>query len=209
MMEKLLFTEKDFDVFKIDGLDKRMEAIKTTIRPKLEQLGNHFAPYLSVLTGEENYYHVAKHARRTVNPPNDTWVAWSTSKRGYKSLPHFQVGLWSTHLFIWFAVIYEAPNKEKYGKQIINHTDEIMQQIPKQFVWSIDHTRPEGISHQSINEQKLAEMGLRLSQVKKSELLCGLHIDRNDPILNNPEQLINTIESTFSQLIPLYKLSRV
>ena len=208
-MEQIFFTEKDFDVFKIDGLDSRMEAIKTTIRPKLELLGNYLVPYLSVLTGEENYYHVAKHARRTVNPPNDTWVAWSTSKRGYKSLPHFQVGLWSTHLFIWFAVIYEAPNKESYGKQIISHTDEIMQQIPKQFVWSVDHTRPEGISHQSINGKALVDMGQRLSQVKKSELLCGLHIDRNDPILSNPEQLINTIENTFSHLVPLYKLSRV
>ena len=36
------------------------------------------------------YPHVAKHARRSVNPPKDTWVAFATSKRGYKMLPHFK-----------------------------------------------------------------------------------------------------------------------
>ena len=37
--------------------------------------------------------HVAKHARRSVNPPIDTWVAFAPNKRGYKMLPHFQIGL--------------------------------------------------------------------------------------------------------------------
>ncbi|WP_397261357.1 DUF1054 family protein [Peribacillus simplex] len=32
---------------------------------------------MSVLTGDEMYPHVAKHARRKVNPPNDTWVAFA------------------------------------------------------------------------------------------------------------------------------------
>lgn len=63
------FQQEDFDVFAIDGLDQRMEAIKGIIRPKLEALGQHFAPALSVATGSEMFFHVAKHARRTVNPP--------------------------------------------------------------------------------------------------------------------------------------------
>lgn len=90
-----------------------MEGIKELIRPKLETLGQHFAPSLSLATGEEMFYHVAKHARRTVNPPKDTWVAWAGDKRGYKKHPHFQVGLWGTHLFVWYAVIYESPFKEE------------------------------------------------------------------------------------------------
>ena len=55
---------------------------------------------------------------RTVNPPNDTWVAFAANKRGYKMMPHFQIGLWETHLFVWFAVIYEAPNKAEFGKRL-------------------------------------------------------------------------------------------
>ena len=86
------FTNEDFDVFLIDGLEARMDALKTTIRPKLEQLGAYYAPSLSALTGDEMFVHVAKHARRTINPPKDTWVAFANNPRGYKMLPHFQIG---------------------------------------------------------------------------------------------------------------------
>ncbi|NDI33538.1 DUF1054 family protein [Chengkuizengella sediminis] len=67
------FTKEDFNVFTIDSLEPRMEALITHVRPKLEWLGAEIAPYLSAVTGEEMFPHVAKHARRTVNPPNDTW----------------------------------------------------------------------------------------------------------------------------------------
>jgi len=33
------FTGQDFDVFRIEGLDQRMEQLKSTVRPKLEALG--------------------------------------------------------------------------------------------------------------------------------------------------------------------------
>lgn len=44
-MEFKNFTNEDFDVFLIDGLEARMEALKETIRPKLEFLGQYFSPY--------------------------------------------------------------------------------------------------------------------------------------------------------------------
>lgn len=137
------FSQDDFNVFRIEGLDARMEAIKTTIRPKFEQLSNHFAPTLSSLCGDEMFVHIAKHARRTVNPPADTWVAFANSKRGYKKLPHFQIGLWETHVFVWFAVIYESPIKEQFGKLLKQNMEEIRQNIPDSFVWSKDHTKPD------------------------------------------------------------------
>ncbi len=112
------FTSEDFDVFLIDGLEARMDALKSTIRPKLEFLGQYFAPLLTTLTSDEMFVHVAKHARRTINPPMDTWVAFANNPRGYKMLPHFQIGLWKTHLFIWFAVIYESPQKAEVGKTV-------------------------------------------------------------------------------------------
>lgn len=51
-----------------------VDALKERIQPKLQALGEHFSPQLSVMTGDEMHPHVEKHARRTVNPPNDTWV---------------------------------------------------------------------------------------------------------------------------------------
>src|SRR5699024_11327687 len=65
------------------------------------------------MVGSDMHLHIAKHARRTVNPPNDTWMAIAGNKRGYKKHPHFQVGLWDDHLFIWLAYIYELPRSEE------------------------------------------------------------------------------------------------
>lgn len=198
------FTQEDFDVFSVPGLEPRMELLVTNIRPKLEALGAHFAPTLSALTGQEMYYHVAKHARRKVNPPADTWVAFAPNKRGYKMLPHFQIGMFETHLFVWFAIIYEAPNKSEFAMRLLDQLDDIQADIPSTFLWSGDHTKPEAESHSTIDLKALVE---RLRDVKKAEILCGIHIDRHDPVTSNGDKLTDKIESTFKTLIPLYTLA--
>ncbi|UAC49252.1 DUF1054 domain-containing protein [Bacillus aquiflavi] len=201
------FTKTDFEVFYINGLEERMEALKQHIRPKLEELGRHFAPSLSVLTGDELFPHVAKHARRTKNPPNDTWVAFSSNPRGYKMLPHFQIGLWGSHLFIWFAVIYEAAKKEKFGQLLHNNVLEIMKDIPDDFVWSPDHTKPEAKLHGDLSKKDFIAMFARLQTVKKAEILCGYHIPKLQAIQMDASELIEKIDFVFKKLIPLYRLS--
>lgn len=201
------FTDQDFDALTVPGLEPRMEAIITNIRPKLEALGGNISPFLSALCGEEMHPHVARHARRKVNPPKDTWIAWATSKRGYKALPHFEVGMFSTHLFIIFAVIYESPNKAAFSRHLEKHTRQIMKDVPGSFYWSMDHMAPEGELHQDLNSAALKEMANKLKTVKKAEIMCGLRIDRDDPLLADGERLIRVIENTFSSLLPLYKAS--
>jgi len=200
------FTQADFDVFLIPGLAPRMEALIARVRPKLEQLGDLLAPVLSVLYGEEIYAHVAKHARRTVHPPDDTWVAFASSKRGYKSLPHFQIGLWSTHVFIQFAVIYESPeHKAKLAEALRRNRMQLISGLPGHYCWSLDHMRPEGKPLTSMTEEDYEQMIHKLMHVKKTEALCGLHIDRYDPLLRDGERFVAVAEQTFRNLLPLYR----
>ena len=201
------FSNEDFDVFKIDGLDERMNALKQTIRPKLEELGAYFAPELSAIAGDEMFYHVAKHARRTKNPPNDTWVAFAANPRGYKMMPHFQIGLWETHLFVWFALIYEAPNKAEFGKTLERKVTEIHNQIPNDFVWSADHTKPEVIPQEGLSKEELSELFVRLQTVKKAEILCGYQIPRDEAVRLDSKELIDKIDAVFKTLLPLYKMA--
>ena len=201
------FTNDDFDVFLIDGLEARMEALKTTIRPKLEKLGAYFAPTLSSLTGDEMFVHVAKHARRTINPPKDTWVAFAANPRGYKMMPHFQIGLWHTHLFIWFAVIYEAPDKEVMAERFIKKAAKIYKDTPKEYSWSLDHTKPETIKHQQLSKADLLTQFERLKTVKKAELLCGYTIDREMVMELGGTGLLTQIEEVFHKVSPLYKMA--
>lgn len=88
MKDPLALTESDFKVFAIEGFAERMEALKTSLRPKLEKLAARLAPKLSEVTGHEMFVHTAKHARRTVNPPPETWSAFAFRARGYKAVPH-------------------------------------------------------------------------------------------------------------------------
>lgn len=200
------FTTDDFNVFTINGLEPRMEALKDNIQPKLQALGEHFSQQLSVMTGEEMFPHVAKHARRKVNPPNDTWVAFAANNRGYKMMPHFQIGLWETHVFIWFAVIYEAPNKVEIGKHLDENVDQLIKNIPSHYVWSMDHTKPEVIPHESLSSEDFHSMFSRLQTVKKAEILCGIQIPREKAVQLKENDFIETIQDAFENLLPLYQL---
>ncbi|MEY8189247.1 YktB family protein [Peribacillus simplex] len=201
------FTANDFDVFKIDGLEPRMDALKERIQPKLHALGEHFSQKLSVMTGDEMHPHVAKHARRSVNPPKDTWVAFAANSRGYKMMPHFQIGLWETHMFIWYAVIYEAPNKTEIGKRLEQQAGQLVNSIPSHYVWSMDHTKPDVITHDGLGVDDLNSMFTRLQTVKKAEILCGIKISRDDAIKIKDDEFIQTIQDAFEHLLPLYQLN--
>ena len=42
-MNEVTFTQEDFDVFKLEGLDTRMTAIRSQIQPKFKALATEFA----------------------------------------------------------------------------------------------------------------------------------------------------------------------
>lgn len=206
-MNNLRFTEEDFHTFTIEGLDARMDVLKETVRPKLQGLGEHFAPVLSALAGDDMFVHVAKHARRSVNPPDDSWVAFANNKRGYKKLPHFQIGLWETHVFVWFALIYESPLKQEYGKLFKEHLSEIKSTIPDGFFWSADHTKPEASKQSDLGKEGLEKLFDRLENVKKAEALCGIQLSKEQVLKMNEQEFLSEIESSFEKLAFLYRLT--
>jgi len=204
-LPKIKWTNKDFKVFTIDGLEQRMDALNLHVRPKFNQLGEDFSAYFSSQLGEEFFPHVAKHARRTVNPPKDSWVAFAPYKRGYKSLPHFQIGLWHTHLFIVLAIIYEAPQKNVMAERLLAHKS-LIEQLPDDFIVSGDHMSPESVSLEVAKEDKLEELLIRLRDVKKGEFLIGRHIPKEQATKLTASELHQLIEDTFNSLLPLYNV---
>ncbi|MDM5332587.1 DUF1054 domain-containing protein [Ureibacillus composti] len=204
-MDEIKWTNKDFDVFTTDGLEQRMEALTTNVRPKFQELGERFTSFLSVHTGNEFFPHVAKHARRTINPPKDSWVAFSTYKRGYKSLPHFQIGLWSTHLFIWVAIIYEAPEKDSMANRLLQNI-EVFDKLPDDFVISGDHMKPDALSLVESKEDTLEQLLVRLRDVKKGEFLVGRQIPREEAVTLSSDEFLKLTEETFEKLLPIYNV---
>ncbi|ETT85716.1 DUF1054 domain-containing protein [Viridibacillus sp. FSL R5-0477] len=203
-MPKTKWTQKDFDVFSIDGLEPRMEALINTVRPKFEELGTAFSTYFSAKTADEFYPHVAKHARRKVNPPKDSWVAFAPYKRGYKSIPHFQLGLFGTHLFIILCVIYEAPSKVEIADRLLKKQNSF-KKLPKNFYVSGDHFSPEGINiKDALNDGQLVGLLERLRDVKKGEFIVGLQIPKEDAVQLTAEEFEKLTEETFDALLPIY-----
>lgn len=201
------FLPQDFDVFHIEGLEQRMEAIIQQIRPKFQAIGEELASELSMHAGNEMFLHIAKHARRTVNPPKDTWLAICNNKRGYKAHPHFQLGLFDDHLFIWLAFIYELPNKKNIAHTFLEHLPQVMKQVPDDYVISQDHMKKEAISVSSLDEEGWSSILKRFRDVGKAELLIGRHLVPQSDIVSDQAKLIAFAEETYKQLLPLYLLA--
>ncbi|WP_059104981.1 YktB family protein [Shouchella shacheensis] len=198
------FTEHDFETFSIDGLEERMEAIRERIQPKFKDIGDELVNELTSMTGSEMYLHIAQHARRTKNPPKDTWLAVAANKRGYKQHPHFQVGLFEDHVFIWLAFIYELPGKQEMASTFISEVETLREVIPDDYVVSLDHTKKDSTPFSDLNLDASLE---RFRDVKKCEWLVGQHIKRNDPLLSDGEAFMSTVKETVETLLPIYKLA--
>lgn len=198
------FTQNDFDTFTIEGLSERMTAIQERIQPKFQAIGQPLTDDLSASLGNEMYLHIAKHLRRSVNPPNDTWMAIAANKRGYKQHPHFQIGLYDDHVFVWLAFIYELPNKKNIASTFLKNMKTIKSTIPNDYVISLDHMKKDATTMKDIDLKESLE---RFRDVKKAELLIGRHFAPNDPRLTDGEEFLKVAKETFETLIPLYKLS--
>lgn len=203
-MEFKGFEQNDFDTFKIDGLEDRMAAIRERIQPKFKAIGDEVVDDLAAQLGNEMFIHIAQHARRTVNPPNDTWMAFSSSNRGYKMLPHFQIGLWDDRLFVWLAYIYELPTKSEIAEKFLNKQDDLEQMIPKDYDISMNHMKKSDERLEELDFNKVLE---RFKKVKSAELLIGKQFEPNDPTLKNGKEFLKEIKSIYNTLIPIYQLS--
>lgn len=202
---KIKWEESDFEVFKIDGLEHRMQALIEKVRPKFEAFGHTYSAYFSSKTGNEFYPHVAKHARRSVNPPKDSWVAFAPYKRGYKALPHFQIGLWETHVFIILAVIYEVPDKIEIAERL-SKKKSVFKKLPQDFIISGDHMSPAALPLKKAHKEQLPSLLSRLGEVKKAEFLVGRHIPNEQAVQMTGEQFDVLVEETFDALLPIYNL---
>ncbi|MGM0879488.1 MAG: DUF1054 domain-containing protein [Bacillota bacterium] len=201
------FTQADFDVFGLEGLEERMAAIQNQIQPKFRAIGEQLSVDVAVHAGNEMYLHVARHARRKVNPPKDTWLAICSNKRGYKAHPHFQLGLFDDHLFLWLALIYEVPNKSNIATAYLNQLDDVIAAVPKDYVLSQDHMKKESTVIGDMSRQDWTNALVRFRDVQKAELLIGRHIKANDALLRDGDALLQFASSTYETLMPLYRMA--
>ena len=115
-MARLGFSPVDFEVFRVEGFNERMQQIYAHVRPKLIRLGDELAPELARRLHLEFFPHVAKHARRTVNPPPETWAAFGPSPKGYKRFGYLALCISGAGVHARAVVKSEADMRPEMGR---------------------------------------------------------------------------------------------
>ena len=118
ILPTLGFRPRDFEVFSVEGFSARMELLYRHVRPRLVKLGNELAPELSRKLHIEFFPHVAKHARRSMNPPAETWAAFGPSPKGYKRYGYLSLCISGAGLHARAVVKTEAEHRDEMGAKI-------------------------------------------------------------------------------------------
>ncbi|WEV45749.1 DUF1054 family protein [Streptococcaceae bacterium ESL0687] len=195
-----MFTKDSFKVFEPLDLDGRMAEIRRVIQPTFQEILDELAPLASDKVGDETYVHIAQHRRRTKNAPDNTWSAISTNKRGYKSEPHLQLGIWKNYIFMYLSMIDNPRGEEAMANLLLDNL-EALESLPDDFVYSKDHTKDD---YYPMN-QGLEKALIRFRDVKKGEFEFGRIVDINSDLWNTPAELESYIKETYSYLLDFYK----
>jgi uncharacterized protein YktB (UPF0637 family) len=124
-MERLGLTRSDFEVFTIGGFAERMARIQEQVRPKLLKIGQQIAPEMARRFDLEFFPHVAKHARRTVNPPPETWCAFGPSPKGYKRYGYLALCVSAAGVHARVVVKNEADRRPQIAQQLRQRAREL------------------------------------------------------------------------------------
>ncbi len=196
------FNKEDFNVFDIQGLDERMAGIRERIQPKFR----HFAAAGARLIVSEDEadsvpVHVAKHLRRTKHAPENTWCAIGGDARGYKKYPHFQIGIAKDGVSFYLCLIDQPVKEKEMAAALLERIPEL-EQLPRDYVVSVDHTVSAVLPIEAVDWQPVL---IRLRDVKKAELLIGRKLAPADPRLATEEGTLAVMEETLRELLPIYR----
>lgn len=172
-----MFDKNDFKVFDDMTLSGRLNLIKLNLDPKFEDFGTELIQRLEKEYQQQFYMKIAKHQRRTKNPPPDTWLAINQDKKGYKKTPHLEFGLWPDCYFITFSLLADIRNRSDYYPILKKY----QQQIEKEG-WGVSNDHTSSILKPST---ELGEVIDHYQRVKSSDLVIGFELKSDDPIVNS------------------------
>src|SRR5437016_3801804 len=175
-MPSSAFVTGDFKVFDAKGFQPRMAEIRSRVRPKLEALGKSLAPALSRSLGGEVFAHVARHARRTVNPPDDTWVAFCADGRGYKKHTHFKVAVSRHCVRFLFEVGPEHADKKKWAsawKRSAGKLGPVLRRVRGLAWFKNEHDEAPATPLAELTPDQLGALADELVRTRDGQLLLG------------------------------------
>ena len=203
-MATLGFTPVDFKVFSVEGFNERMQQIYAHVRPKLIRLGDELAPALARRLHMEFFPHVAKHARRTVNPPPETWAAFGPSSKGYKRYGYLALCISGAGVHARAVVKSEADMRPEMGRLLKERGAQLAKAfngtgIARYDKWDFQRLPDEPAA----DADWFAALGQSLEK-KSGGIDIGFGWPVKDALRLDREELIDA----FRELEPLYRVLR-
>jgi uncharacterized protein YktB (UPF0637 family) len=186
-----------------------MDAIRTRIRPKLEAAGRDLLPDVARIGGAEAYVHVAKHARRSVNPPDDTWVAFAGDKRGYKKHPHFKLAVSRGAVRFLFEAGPEHADKKQWVTAWKRHAPQLVPVLrrAKGLAWfKNEHEEKPAAILADLDAEDVARLAEELTRTRDGQLVLGRVVTAEEAARWKPRDYARAARETFHLLAPLYRL---
>src|SRR5213595_1388095 len=208
-MPSSAFVTADFKVFDVKGFQPRMSEIRSRIRPKLEALGRSLAPAVGRSLGGEVFAHVAKHARRTVNPPDDTWVAFSPDARGYKKHCHFKVAVARHSVRFLFEIGPEYADKKRWAaawKKNAPKLAPVLRRVKSLAWFKNEHDEEPAAPLADLTPEGIGELGDELLRTRDGQLVIGRATPADEAARWSEAQYRAAALETFRALVPLYRL---
>src|SRR6266581_5041457 len=175
-MPSSAFVAGDFKVFDVSGFKPRMSEIRARVRPKLDAIGETLAPAVSRSIGGEVFVHVARHARRTVNPPDDTWVAFGADPRGYKKHPHFKVAVSRQCVRFLFEIGPEHADKKRFSaawKKSAGKLGPVIRRVQGLAWFKNEHAEDPAGMLTDMTPESFAGLADELTRTRDSQLVLG------------------------------------
>ncbi|MGH7905499.1 MAG: DUF1054 family protein [Candidatus Binataceae bacterium] len=203
-MARLGFTTSDFTVFEVNGFNERMQQIYAHVRPRLVRLGDELAPELARRLHVEFFPHVARHARRTVNPPAETWAAFGPSPKGYKRYGYLALCISGVGLHARVVVKSEADKRPDMAYALRNKAAELTRslrgtKIARYDKWDF-RRMPSALE---ADEELFAELADSIAK-KTGGIDLGFGWARSDAARLDRAELLDA----FRELEPLYRVLR-
>ncbi len=208
-MPSSAFASADFKVFDVKGFRPRMQELRARIRPKLETMGHSLATAIQHTTGEATFAHVARHARRTVNPPDDTWVAFGGDQRGYQQHPHFKVAVSRTTVRFLFEVGPEHDDKRRWAAAWRRNAPKlgpVLRRVKGLGWFKNEHDEEPAATLGDLSQEQLVDLIDELTRTRDGQFVIGRAVTAAEAARWTDAQYRGAALETFRALAPLYRL---
>ncbi len=201
------FAAEDFAVFEVPGFEARMPRLREIVKPKLIQIAGLLPARIAKMGDYPACPHVAQHLRRTVNAPEETWVAFSPSPKAYKPFVHYRVAVSRDRVRVTVFVEDYADEKLRFAASLAANADELSRYLemhPEIAAFQIPDEEGQPSRGAALTPDRLREFAERVRRVKGQHAVFGIVYPRRHASLRSGAACTNAVLKSMRLLKPFY-----